>query len=159
MFDVKHYIIGISILLALMLQIMPMPIMADPYRPDWLLLVIAYWSLALPHRVSIGVAFFNGLILDILLGTTLGVHSLAMTIVVYILSANYLRLRNYSVWQQAMIVGVLGALYHLLVFWLLRLLNDVDFQFAFLWPVLTSMVFWPWVFGLLRKVRRQFKIT
>lgn len=159
MFELKHYIIGISILLALMLQIMPMPIMADPYRPDWLLLVIAYWSLALPHRVSIGVAFFNGLILDILLGTTLGVHSLAMTVVVYILSANYLRLRNYSVWQQAMIVGVLGALYHLLVFWLLRILNDVDFQFAFLWPVFTSMIFWPWVFGLLRKVRRQFKLT
>lgn len=159
MFEVRHYVIGISILLALMLQIMPMPIMADPYRPDWLLLVIAYWSLALPHRVSIGVAFINGLILDILLGTTLGVHSLAMTVVVYILSANYLRLRNYSVWQQAFIVGVLGALYHLLIFWLLRILNDVDFQFAFLWPVLSSMIFWPWVFGLLRKVRRQFKIT
>lgn len=159
MFEVKHYIIGISILLALMLQIMPMPIAADPYRPDWLLLVIAYWSLALPHRVSVGVAFFNGLILDILLGTTLGVHSLAMTVVVYILSANYLRLRNYSVWQQAMILGVLGALYHLLIFWLLRILNDVDFQFAFMWPVLSSMIFWPWVFGLLRKVRRQFKIT
>lgn len=155
----RNHLIGLSILFALMLQIMPMPIMVDPYRPDWLLLVIAYWSLALPHRVSIGVAFFNGVVLDVLLGTTLGVHSLAMTVVVYILSMNYLRLRNYSVWQQAIIVGVLGALYHLLIFWVLRLITDIEFQFEYLWPVFTSMIIWPWIFGLLRKVRRQFKIT
>ncbi|MBE1300260.1 MAG: rod shape-determining protein MreD [Alteromonadaceae bacterium] len=159
MFQLRHYLIGLSILLALMLQIMPMPILVDPYRPDWLLLVIAYWCLALPNRVSIGVAFFNGLILDILLGTTLGVHSLAMTVVVYILAVNYQRLRNYSVWQQAIIVGVIGALYHLVIFWMLRLLTDVDFQFEFLWPVFTGMLIWPWIFGLLRKLRRQFKIT
>ncbi len=159
MFAFKNYVIALSIVFALMLQIMPMPIVADPYRPDWLMLVIAYWCLALPHRVSIGVAFLNGLVLDILLGTTLGVHSLAMTVVVFILAVNYQRLRNYSVWQQSIIVGVIGALYHLLIFWLLRLLTDVDFQFEFLWPVFTSMLIWPWIFGLLRKIRRQFKVT
>lgn len=159
MFQLRNYIIGISIVLALMLQIMPMPPIVDPFRPDWVYLVIAYWTLALPMRVSVGVAFFNGLILDVLLGTTLGVHSLALTIVTYILAANYLRLRNYSVWQQAVIIGLLAAFYHIIVFWLLRLLTDLNFNFEFLWPVATGMVFWPWIFLLLRKVRRQFRVS
>jgi rod shape-determining protein MreD len=158
-FSFRNYIIGLSILAALLLQVMPMPPVVDPYRPDWLFLVIAYWSLALPHRVSIGVAFINGLMLDILLGTTLGVHSLAMTVVTYVLAVNYQRLRNYSVWQQSIIIGLFAALYHLIIFWLLRLITDIDFIFSFLWPVFTSTLIWPWVFSLLRKLRRQFKVS
>lgn len=159
MIQIRHYVIGLSIVVALMLQIMPMPIFFDAFRPDWVYLVIAYWSLALPNRVSIGVAFFNGLILDVLLGTTLGVHSLALSVVTFIFASNYLRLRNYSVWQQAIIVGLLGAFYHSIVFWLLRILTDLNFNFEFLWPVATSMVLWPWIFLLLRKVRRQFRVS
>ncbi|MCY7295259.1 rod shape-determining protein MreD [Alteromonas sp. a30] len=159
MFQIRHYIIGISLVLALMFQIMPMPPVVDPFRPDWVYLVIAYWTLALPNRVNVGVAFINGLLLDVLLGTTLGVHSLALCAVTYILAANYLRLRNYSVWQQAIIIGLLSALYHLIVFWLLRLLTDLNFNFEFLWPVITGMVFWPWIFLLLRKMRRQFRVS
>ena len=159
MFSLRNYVIGLSILAALLLQVMPMPPVVDPYRPDWLFLVIAYWSLALPHRVSIGVAFINGLILDILLGTTLGVQALALTAVTYVLAVNYQTLRNYSVWQQAMIIGLIATLYHLIIFWLLRLLTDIDFIFTYLWPALTSTIIWPWVFSLLRKLRRQFKVS
>lgn len=159
MFHLKHYIIALSILAALLLQVMPVPPLVDPYRPDWVMLVLAYWTLALPHRVSIGIAFINGVILDILLGTALGVHSVALCVVVYVLAMNYQRLRNYSVWQQSIIIGLVGALYHVLIFWLLRLLTDIDFLFEYLWPVVTSMLIWPWVFSLLRKLRRQFRIT
>lgn len=159
MFSVKSYIIGLSILAALLLQVMPMPPFVDPYRPDWLFLVIAYWALALPNRVSIGVAFINGLVLDILLGTILGVHALALTVVTYTLAVNYQTLRNYSVWQQSIIMGLITALYHLIIFWMLRLLTDIDFIFSFLWPVFTSTLIWPWVFSLLRKLRRQFKVS
>lgn len=136
-----------------------MPVLADQLRPDWVLLVLSYWALALPNRVNVGVAFINGLILDILLGTSLGVHSFAMCISIFVLAANYQRLRNYSVWQQAVVIGILAALYHLIVFWLQHLLTDIYFLFTYLWPVLTSMLIWPWLFLLLRKVRRQFRIT
>lgn len=155
----RNYAIALSIIAALVLQIMPMPVLADQLRPDWVLLVLSYWALALPNRVNVGVAFINGLILDILLGTSLGVHSFAMCISIFVLAANYQRLRNYSVWQQAVVIGILAALYHLIVFWLQHLLTDIYFLFTYLWPVLTSMLIWPWLFLLLRKVRRQFRIT
>lgn len=155
----RKHIITISALIALVLQITPMPAAVDLYRPDWVLLVLAYWTMALPNRVNVGVAFINGLVLDILLGTVLGVHSFALCLAIYVISANYKRLRNFSVWQQAMIIGVVSALYHLVVFWLQHLLTDVVFRIDFLWPVATSMVLWPWLFWLLRKMRRQFRIT
>ncbi|GAB2681380.1 rod shape-determining protein MreD [Aliiglaciecola sp. 3_MG-2023] len=155
----RNYAIFLSIIIALILQIVPMPITVEQFRPDWVLLVLSYWALALPSRVNVGVAFIVGLVLDILMGTSLGVHSFAMSINIFVLVSNYQRLRNYSLWQQAFIIGTLSALYHLVVFWLQHLQTDVIFLFTYLWPVLTSMLMWPWIFGLLRKVRRQFRIT
>ncbi|GGW84035.1 rod shape-determining protein MreD [Alteromonas halophila] len=159
MLSARHYAIPISILISLVLQIMPLPIQVDMYRPDWVLIVLAYWCMALPNRVNVGVAFITGVALDILMGATLGIHSLALSLSVYVLAANYQRLRNYSVWQQAIIIGLLSALYHLVVYWLEHLLTDIYFQFAYLWPVITSMVLWPWVFWMLRKARRQMRIS
>lgn len=155
----RNYAIHLSLLVALILQIMPLPEQVSIYRPDWVLLMICYWALALPHRVNVGVAFMYGLILDILLGTTLGLHSFAMSVTVFVLAANYQRLRNYSVWHQAVVMGIVTALYHLLVFWLQHLITDILFIVDYLLPVVSSVLLWPWVFGLLRKVRRQLKIT
>ena len=144
----RHSVIVTTLLIALVLQIVPLPIQVD-----------LYWSMALPHRVNVGVAFLTGVAVDILVGTTLGIHSLSLSISIYILAANYQRLRNYSVWQQAIVIGLLSSLYHLLTFWVQHLLTDIYFQLDYLWPVLTSMLLWPWVFWLLRKTRRQFSIS
>ena len=152
-------IILLSLLLALIASIMPMPLSVDAFRPDWVLIVLVYWSLALPNRVNVLTAWVMGFLLDVLLGSVLGVHAAAMALCVYIAAVNYQKIRNFSLWQQAFIVGVLAALYHLLVFWMQRLLTDVVFLPSYLYPVLTSVVLWPWVFLLLRKVRRHFKIS
>jgi len=155
----RNLVIWLSVLVALVLQIVPLPSQVDVYRPDWVLVVLAYWSMALPHRVNVGVAFLTGVAMDVLVGTTLGIHSLGLSFSVYILAANYQRLRNYSVWQQAIIIGLMSSLYHLMTFWVQHLLTDIYFQVDYLWPVLTSMVLWPWVFWLLRRTRRQFSIS
>ena len=155
----RNNTIGLSIIVALVLQIMPMPAIVEQYRPDWVFLVLGYWALALPERVNVGVAFIVGLVLDILLGSSIGVHSFAMSLSVFVLAANYQRLRNYSVWQQAVVIGILCALYNLVVFWLMHLLTDIYFMLTYMWPVITSMVIWPWIFWLLRRVRRQFRLS
>lgn len=159
MIKTRHYVIAVTLMIAMVFQIMPVPMQVDVYRPDWVLIVLSYWVMALPHRVNVGVALLSGLALDILLGTPLGVHSFALSLAIYVLAANYQRLRNYSVWQQAVIIALVSALYHLVLFWLLRLLTDIVFRFDDLWPVVSSMALWPWIFWLLRKVRRQLRIT
>ena len=137
---------------------MPLPLSVDAFRPDWVLVVLLYWCLALPSRVNVISAWVLGFILDVLLGSTLGVHAGAMAIAVYIVAGNFQKIRNFSVWQQSLIVGVLSALYHLIVFWLQRFLTDAVFLPSYLYPVLTTIILWPWAFLLLRKIRRNFRI-
>ena len=86
-------------------------------------------------------------------------YTLYMCLCIYVLAANYKRLRNYSVWQQSIIIGIMAALYNLVIFWLQHLITDIYFLFDYLWPVASSMVIWPWLFWLLRKVRRQLRLN
>jgi len=158
MFANNGIMILFTLLLSLMLSIMPMPITVDAFRPDWVLIVTIYWSMALPNKVNIYTAWILGFILDVLLGSVLGVHAAAMTVVIYISAANYQKIRNFSLWQQALIVGVLVALYNLLNFWMEHFLTNVPFLISYLYPVLTALIVWPWAFLLLRKIRRHFTI-
>jgi rod shape-determining protein MreD len=154
----KSFIL-VSIIIGIILQIIPMPPPIDLYRPDWLLLILVYWSMALPNRVSVGSAAIAGLILDILYGTALGVHSFALAIPIYLVSANYQRLRNYSMIQQAVMILVLCLLYHITVYWLQYWLTGIEFSWIFLRPAITSILLWPWLFWLLRKFRRNLRVT
>ena len=152
-------LIAVTILLALVLSIIPLPIDAKAYRPDWLLIVLLYWSLALPHRVNVGVAWLSGLILDVLLGSVLGLHAMVMALTVYICATNYQKIRNFSVGQQALIVSLFSALTNLMIFWVERFISNAYFSPSYLWPVVTTMVMWPWAFFVLRKLRRQFRVS
>lgn len=151
-------IILLTLLLALIATIIPMPLSVDVFRPDWVLVVLIYWCLALPSRVNVITAWVIGFILDVLLGSILGIHAAALAIVVFVIAGNFQKIRNFSIWQQSIIVGVLAALYHLLVFWMQRLLTDVVFLPSYLYPVITTIVLWPWTLFLLRKIRRHFQI-
>lgn len=151
-------IILLTLLLALIATIIPMPLSVDAFRPDWVLVVLIYWCLALPSRVNVITAWIIGFILDVLLGSVLGIHAAALAIAVFIIAENFQKIRNFSIWQQSIIVGVVAALYHLLVFWMQRFLTDVVFLPSYLYPVITTIVLWPWALLLLRKVRRHFQI-
>ena len=154
----SRLIVLLTFLLALMASIMPLPLTIDAFRPDWVLVVLLYWCLAIPTRVNVISAWVLGFILDVLLGSTLGIHAGAMAIVTYLVSGNYQKIRNFSVWQQALIVGMFSALYQLIVFWLQRILTDIIFLPSYLYPVITTIVLWPWVFLLLRQIRRRFQV-
>ncbi|MFC3123027.1 rod shape-determining protein MreD [Agaribacter flavus] len=151
--------IYICIIVGLILQIIPMPPLIDIYRPDWLLMILCYWAMALPNRVSVGVAAICGITLDILYGTALGVHCFALTIAIFIVSANYQRLRNQSMIQQAFTIMVLSLLYHLIVYWLQYWLINTQFRWSFFWPTAVTILLWPWLFWLLRKFRRKFRVS
>jgi rod shape-determining protein MreD len=151
-------IILFTLLLALMATIMPMPLNIDMFRPDWVLIVLIYWSIALPNRVNVFTAWIMGFLVDVLLGSTLGVHAGTMAIVVFISASNFQKIRNFSLWQQSLIVAIFAALYHLIVFWLQHFILDVSFLVSYLYPVVTTLIVWPWAFLLLRKVRRHFAI-
>ena len=149
----------VTYVIALTLMVMPMPATFDVFRPDWVTLVMLYWVIALPHRVSIGTALILGVLSDVLLGSIVGVHALGMVVVAYLAARNFQRLRNFALIQQAVVIAVLILLKRFIVFEANVFLHDAEFTLSYFWPVLTSAVFWLWVFPLLRKVRRQFGVS
>ena len=85
------------------MELAPWPAGFQAFKPSWLVLVLLYWSLALPDRVSIGWAFLLGVLWDIVLGSILGVHALVLSFAFYFVSKYYLMLRNLSLWFQSFI--------------------------------------------------------
>ena len=150
--------IYLTILLALVLSIVPLPSLLDAYRPDWVALVVLYWVIALPHRINIGTAWVAGLLLDILLGSTLGVRALSMAIMAYIAAMQFQQIRNFSVWQQALVIGCVNLLGQLSIFWAEHLFGVASLNYRLFWTSLSTAVLWPGTFLLLRKLRRKFRI-
>lgn len=106
----SHMVIWLSFICALVLQTIPWPGSLDLFRPSWLLLICCYWVLALPHRVNVGTALILGLLWDLILGSTLGIRGMMVSIVIYIVAMNFLVLRNMALWQQAIVIGILTML-------------------------------------------------
>ena len=150
--------IAISIFFALVMALMPLPISFEPYRPDWVLMVLMYWSLAVPHRLNIGTAWVVGLLMDLASGSPLGVNSLTYSVCIFITASNFQKIRNFSLWQQSILIALFLTLYHLMQFWLNHFLMGVYFSPHYMWPVLTGMLCWWWIFLILRKYRRHFRI-
>ena len=72
--------IAISVMIALVLTIIPLPEWGEALRPAWVALVVFYWVLALPERFNIGWAWLTGLLLDALTGSLLGAHALVLMV-------------------------------------------------------------------------------
>ncbi len=108
--------------------------------------------------VSVGSAFFLGMIIDLIEGSTLGVHALSLSIVTYLVSFRHQLLRNMALWQQSLVIMVLSVLMQFFVFWSEFLLSDIVFHPEVFWNSLVNGILWPWIFLLLRKTRRHFSV-
>jgi rod shape-determining protein MreD len=147
-----------SFCVALVLTILPLPDWAQPYRPQWVTLVLIYWTLALPHRVGVGIGFLNGIALDVLTGTLLGQHALGLSIVAFATLKLHQRVRVFPLWQQSLVVLVLLVVEHLLALWVMGAIKEKPPGLVY-WAVPPiGALLWPWIFVILRDIRRRFHV-
>lgn len=99
------WILPISLFMALLLGLLPLPDGLQPYRPFWLALVVAYWVIEDPDRAGLGFAFALGLIADLAFGGLLGEQALRLVIMAFILQRFRSQLRFFPVAQQALAIG------------------------------------------------------
>ena len=155
--------IWITIIAGMVLAVVPMPqlvpIELGFLRPDWVALVLVYWIIALPHRVGILTAWLAGIAMDVLLGSLIGQHALSYVLIAYVALSLYQRLRMFSVWQQSTVLFVLLGINQLVGFWIESVAGLADWRFWYLLPALSGAFLWPWVFLMLRSLRRWTGMT
>lgn len=154
-----YIVIVLSLIIGLILMILPLPDWVQFYRPHWVALILIYWSMALPKRVGLWSAFFTGLLVDAAQGTLLGQHALALIIIVYINMNFYQRVRVLSLPQQAVYVFVLLAIIQIIVAWVEGIMGRPVPIIAFFSAPFIGMLIWPWVFIILRDIRRKFMLS
>lgn len=147
----------ITLCMALVLTLLPMPDWTTWVRPAWVLMVLIYWAIVLPLRVSVGTAWIMGLIVDLFNGTLFGEHALAFTIVIYFVSRMHIRLRMFSLPQQGLFVFAFILLYQFLIYCIQGFIGELPNSHLYWLSSVTSMLLWPWLFVFIRDFRRWFK--
>ena len=133
----------IGIIAILLLSIYPLPTWGQWLRPEFAVLAVIYWVMLAPFQLGMTLAWFIGLSLDLLEGSVLGQHALALTIIAYICALSHQQLRMFSLGAQILAVFLLVLLYLLMNYWVNSLTGGSFDSILFLLPVLTSAFFWP----------------
>ncbi len=152
-------IITFTIIIALLLSELPLPAMIAPFQPEWVILVLIYWAMALPERIGIGIAWFIGLLVDVLRDTLLGQYALAFALTIFIVLRLYQRIRNFPLGQQMISIFIIMIIHSALVVWIKALTGTPAGFSMIITPAILSALFWPLVYFILRNVRRTYYIN
>lgn len=146
----KNSFIFLSLLIALLFNLLPLQETLLLLRPDFVAITLLYWGINQPQRLGMSIAFITGLIMDVGNSSILGQHSLAYCLLIFFAMLLHRRLRLFSVFQQAP-----------QIFWMLLFVQSVVFlsgmlggtyipTWYYFFPSATGALFWPIISFLLR---------
>ncbi len=152
---IRRLPMALSALVALALTVVPLPLALDVLRPDFLVLVVFYWSIASPRAGGLGLAFFSGLALDVINGVVLGQHALALTLMAAWAMHLRLRLRVFSMLSQSLTIFALLTGYQFILFWVDGATGNPVTSFGrWLAPVIGALL-WPLLAGTLARLHER----
>ena len=147
---VNPWFIALTLVAAMLLEMLPLG--RHPAAPDLLVLVLVFWNVHQPRRVSVGLAFFVGLVMDVHQAAVLGQHALAYTFLSFLAVTVHRRVLWFSLSAQALhvlpifVAGHAASLLARLIaggmfpgWWLLA----APLLEAALWPVVVKLLLAP----------------
>ena len=149
----NSWVLPASVLLALLLALVPLPLLLQPLRPYWLALVLAYWVIEEPERVGLGFVFIVGLIADISFGGLLGEQALRLVVMAFILQRFRARMRFFPLSQQALAIGGLLLNDRIVASAIHFAIGEPMLPWAYWWAPLLGMLLWAPLFVLLDALR------
>ncbi|RZA35249.1 MAG: rod shape-determining protein MreD [Lysobacteraceae bacterium] len=149
----RGWIMPVSIVIALLLGLLPLPDLLQPLRPYWLALIVAYWVIEAPESAGLGFAFIVGLIADLMFGGLLGEQALRLVIMTFILQRFRARLRFFPLSQQALAIGVLLLNDRVVASAVHLALGEPTLPWNYWWAPVLGMLLWPPLFLMLDALR------
>jgi rod shape-determining protein MreD len=145
--------ITMSLIIAFALNLMPWGHTVG--MPDFVALILVFWSIHQPRKVGIGVAFFMGLMMDVHDASLLGENALAYTLLSYFAIMIHRRVMWFPMGTQALHVLPLLLLAQL-VRLLVRLMVGGGFPgWLYFAESVISVGLWPLVTWLLLAPQRR----
>lgn len=132
--------IRLTLALAFVLNLLPTSYW--PFFPEWVLLVVLFWSVRAPLVVGTGTAFLLGILMDVVDGSLMGQHALAYVLVSYagrVLSARILWLPLKQQVLHVVPILLAGALIEVLIRWFAG--DEFPGYFYLVRPLITAL-FW-----------------
>ena len=152
----RHWWVSVlSLAATLALAAVPLPDSVASLRPDWVAVVLLYWSLMAPRQFSLLTAVWMGIALDTLTGALLGQNALALLVIVYLAEKFHLRLRVFPVSQLAITVLFLLGLYEFILFWIDGMAGRSVPLIERWLPPLTGTLVWVAMYMLLDRRQRE----
>lgn len=152
-------VIFLSFLIAFILSMLPLPQILQTIRPEFVLIVLIYWNIALPNRIGVGYGWLAGLFFDVSSDALLGQHALTFALIAYLAIKLHQRIRIFPVWQQAVTVLVLMMFQGTISQWIKGMLGDAPSLSSFIVPAISTALFWPVGYFLMRQLRRYYQIN
>lgn len=152
-------VILMSFIAAFILSMLPLPQLLQSIRPEFILIVLIYWCIALPNRIGVGIGWLTGLFFDVSSDAILGQHALTFAIIAYLAIQLHQRIRVFPIWQQALTILVFMMLQSTIALWIKGMLGNAPAFTDFILPAISTALFWPIGYFLLRQIRRHYQIN
>jgi len=145
----------VSVLVAIILTLLPLSSAMLVWRPDWIALTFIYWAIIMPKRISLVLAWFTGLLMDVVSGAILGQYALGFTLVLYMALRLSERINPRIIWQQAFMIFIILGVYLLINLWILGVTDNTPYSWSYWLPLFSSIFVWP----LWHRLLNMLKIT
>lgn len=140
---VKTGFVALALMVALLLNLLPLSGWVLLLRPDFIALVLLFWGLEHPRKVGFLPAFLLGVAMDVAQGSLLGQHALAYSALMFAAIAIHRRVPLFGVREQ--VLHILGILLVAQVVVLgVRLATGSEFPgWWYFLPSATGAILWP----------------
>jgi len=152
-------VIFLSFVAAFILSMVPLPQLLQTIRPEFVTIVLIYWCMALPNRVGVGIGWIAGLVLDVLTDALLGQHALTLALIAFLTIKLHQRIRVFPIWQQALTILVLMIFQATITLWIKGMLNEAPSLWIFMLPAISTAIFWPLGYLVMRQLRRHYQVN
>lgn len=151
---ISWLLIALSSLAALALTLLPLPAEIQVHNPQWLLLVVIFWSLYRPAQAGLLYAWIAGLLLDVATNGLLGLNALMFAVTAFLTLSLRQRIAVAPLLSQALLVAGFSLIYLMVILWVEGGFNDLASIATYLSRALSNLAAWPVVHFLLGRLAR-----